>query len=132
MENPSTVGGRIKLSLQEWLKLRNVTMSCLQQIFRPPLDHYDVIIHLEINKLPRQHQAVDISKETICPKYRNVETSEKEQSSLPVIDFDPAEMYLTELRVCTFYFFQAYGRENRNSFRVSRLHNKHYSVWINI
>ena len=71
--------------------------SCVyfpQQIFRPPLDHYDVIIHLHSRLLPRRTQALDKGKNPA-----------KEASSscpsvlLPVVNFDPAQLYLKELKV---------------------------------
>ena len=57
---------------------------------------YDVLIHLNLKQLPRQHEAVDITKETTIPRYKPSPDSYR----LPITDFDPVKMYLTELRVC--------------------------------
>ncbi len=72
-----------------------------QQIFRPPIDVYDVLIHLHPQKLARSHQAVDLAKGAMVPKYKPpAEAADKGvQSDLPVTDFDPAHLYLHELRV---------------------------------
>ena len=70
----------------------------LQLVFRPPLELFDVIIHLKLDKLARQHEAVDITAETNCPKYK-LTTSKKEMQPMPVYDFDPAQVYYQELQV---------------------------------
>ena len=59
---------------------------------------FDVIIHLKLGKLARQHEAVDITEETNCPKYK-LTTSNKAMQPMPVYDFDPAQMYYQELQV---------------------------------
>ena len=64
---------------------------------------YDVLIHLNMKHLPRQHEAVDITTETNLPVYGKVQ----EENRFPVTDFDPVQMYLKELRVgacCIGYF----------------------------
>ena len=67
-----------------------------QPVFRPPTEMYDVLIHLNLKQLPRQHEAVDITKETTIPGYKPSPDSYR----LPITDFDPVKMYLNELRVC--------------------------------
>lgn len=67
-----------------------------QQIFRPPLDHYDVIIHLHNRLLPRRSQALD------RVKHSAEEASLSRPAVLfPVVKFDPARLYLEELKVRT-------------------------------
>ena len=70
-----------------------------QLIFRPPLDHYDVIIHLHNRLLSRRSQALDRVKHS---------TGEPSSSSpsvlLPVVNFDPSWLYLEELKVKTDFF----------------------------
>ena len=71
-------------------------LPCLppQQIFRPPLDHYDVIIHLHSRLLPRGTQSLDRRKHL-------TEQASLSRPSvlLPVVNFDPAQLYLEELKV---------------------------------
>ena len=67
-------------------------------IFRPSFEIFDVLIHLDQKQLPRQHEAVDITKATRIPpvlvgKYKEV------TKTLPVVDYDPVEYYLSELKV---------------------------------
>lgn len=65
-----------------------------QQIFRPPLDHYDVIIHLHSRLLPRGTQALDHRKPATEPA-----SLSRPSVLLPVTNFDPAQLYLEELKV---------------------------------
>lgn len=67
----------------------------LQQVFRPPLDIYDAVIHLRQKMVPRQNQAVDVTTETTIPVYQ----ADMKCTKLPVYDFDPVQLYLSELRV---------------------------------
>ena len=66
----------------------------LQQIFRPPLDDYDVLIELDRNQLPRHYQAVDSS---VLIKQAKPKTAK--QNAMPVVQFDPVQQYLAELKV---------------------------------
>lgn len=67
----------------------------LKQIFRPPLDHYDVIIHLHSRLLPRGYQALDRVKHETGPA-----SLSRVSSLLPVVNFDPVALYIKELKVC--------------------------------
>ncbi|KAI1900401.1 hypothetical protein AGOR_G00049570 [Albula goreensis] len=64
---------------------------------RPPLDAYDVLIHLQPKQVPLLAQAVD-------PPHINFTRGSMPGSvasaggALPVIDFDPVSLYLAELR----------------------------------
>ncbi|XP_041363671.1 nucleolar protein 6-like [Gigantopelta aegis] len=81
--------------------LENQIKDCSQQhdfktIFRPSFEIFDVLIHLDLRQLPRQHEAVDITKATRIPpvlagKYREV------VKTVPVLDYDPVQYYLDEL-----------------------------------
>ena len=68
--------------------------SFLQQIFRPPLDDFDVLIELGRDQVPRHYQAVDSSVRIKPPSGKIVKPQ-----SMPVVNFDPVQLYLTELRV---------------------------------
>ena len=80
------------------LNLRNkhiVTLLFLfQEIFRPPLDDYDVIIKLHCNVISRHCEAID------CSKPCSVSKGQRLESAVPVINFDPVQCYLRELKVC--------------------------------
>ena len=79
-------------------------VCCLQQIFRPPLDIYDVIIHLRNDRCAQRHLAVDISEDTTVPKYKPVGSESAEQARpMPVYDFDPVQLYVHELQVCAVF-----------------------------
>lgn len=67
----------------------------LKQIFRPPLDQYDVIIHLHSRLLPRGYQALDRVKHETGPA-----SLSRVSSLLPVVNFDPVASYIKELKVC--------------------------------
>ena len=66
----------------------------LQQVFRPPLEDYDILIELDSELLPRHYQSVDTNVLLKLPK-DNV----SKRQVFPVVDFDPAALYLNELRV---------------------------------
>lgn len=65
---------------------------------RPPLDVYDVLIHLNPKQLPLLSQAVDPPAVNFS---RGVMTGAVAQSGgpLPVIDYNPVSLYIAELRV---------------------------------
>ncbi|OWF47935.1 nucleolar protein 6-like [Mizuhopecten yessoensis] len=80
-----------------------------KQIFRPPMDIYDVIIHLRQRMVPRQNQAVDINNETTIPLY----LTDRPSTVMPVYEFDPVQLYLSELRAVysdyALFFCDRYG-----------------------
>ncbi|XP_071965006.1 nucleolar protein 6-like [Antedon mediterranea] len=81
------------------------------QIFRPPMDSYDVLIYLKHDHLPRRHQCIDKDKpksdSTHIPKFL------PKTSPMPVIDFDPPAYYLQELNESfgelALFFHDVYG-----------------------
>lgn len=71
----------------------------LQMVFRPPLDFYDVLIHLNPNQIPRQLESVD---QPVKSASRGVVKNSSATNILfPVVDYDPVQLYLQELRVST-------------------------------
>ncbi|XP_068616860.1 nucleolar protein 6 [Brachionichthys hirsutus] len=66
-------------------------------VLRPPLDVYDVLIHLNPKQVPLLSQAVDPPTVTFS---RGATAGCVAQSGgfLPVIDYNPVTLYLTELR----------------------------------
>lgn len=79
-----------------------------KRIFRPPMDHYDVIIHLHSHLLPRGSHAVDPSKYVTQPA-----SSSRHSVFLPVVNFDPAAQYMKELKEAfsdvALFFLDVYG-----------------------
>ncbi len=65
---------------------------------RPPLDAYDVLIHLNPKQVPLLSQAVDPPSVNFN---RGTQTGHVAQSGgvIPVIDYNPVSLYLAELRV---------------------------------
>lgn len=65
---------------------------------RPPLDAYDVLIHLNPKHVPLLGQAVDPPAVTFC-RGTMADSAAQAGGALPVIDYNPVALYLTELRV---------------------------------
>ncbi|XP_072269627.1 nucleolar protein 6 [Pyxicephalus adspersus] len=66
-------------------------------IFRPPLDLYDVLIYLNPKHIARQREAVDKPAKLF---FRGLLDKDAPVRALrfPVVDFDPAQLYLKSLR----------------------------------
>ncbi|NWS41074.1 NOL6 protein, partial [Probosciger aterrimus] len=80
--------------LMDPLKIQDVKM-----VFRPPLDFYDVLIHLNPNQIPRHLESVDQPLKSFSRGV--VKNSTAEKILFPVVDYDPVQCYLRELRVST-------------------------------
>ncbi|KAK3732920.1 hypothetical protein QZH41_012680 [Actinostola sp. cb2023] len=78
--------------LQEQFYELSFEETDFKQIFRPPLTDYDVIIWLHHHHLPRHHQSVDATKAV------NTRHKQQRDSGMPVLDFDPAQCYISELK----------------------------------
>lgn len=68
-----------------------------KSIFRPPLDPYDVIIHLNPNQVPTVQLSVDkmLGKRLVSRLSRK---TSGELKVMPIVDYNPALIYLKELR----------------------------------
>ncbi|CAH3109711.1 unnamed protein product [Porites lobata] len=79
-----------------------------KQIFRPPLDHYDVIVHLHSGLLPRGNQALDRLKPVTEPA-----SLLRHSVLLPVVNFDPVQLYVRELKEAfsdiALFFYDVFG-----------------------
>ncbi|XP_062310472.1 nucleolar protein 6 [Osmerus eperlanus] len=64
---------------------------------RPPLDAYDVLIHLNPKQVPLLSQAVDLPSTTFSRGTLSGKTH-RPGGAMPVIDFNPVSCYLAELR----------------------------------
>ncbi|KFM82766.1 Nucleolar protein 6, partial [Stegodyphus mimosarum] len=68
----------------------------IKVIFRPPLQSYDVLIYLKRKEIPRLCQAVDVLPSDELPVYKPYQHNDDE--IYPVVDYDPVQKYLEELR----------------------------------
>ncbi|XP_047448023.1 nucleolar protein 6 [Mugil cephalus] len=81
-------------------------------VMRPPLDVYDVVIHLNPKQVPLLGQAIDPPAVTFS---RGVMTGNASQTggALPVVDYNPVSFYLAELREAygdlALFFYDPYG-----------------------
>ncbi|NXV02226.1 NOL6 protein, partial [Cettia cetti] len=71
----------------------------VKMVFRPPLDFYDVLIHLNPNQIPRHLESVDRPVKSVSRGV--VKNSSAMNILFPVVDYDPVQLYLRELRVST-------------------------------
>ncbi|XP_063051087.1 nucleolar protein 6 [Engraulis encrasicolus] len=78
--------------------------------FRPPLDVYDVLIHLHPEQVPLVGQAVDPPEQEPS---RGAQQGSIAGGALPVIDYNPVSFYLAELRESfgdmALFFYDSYG-----------------------
>uniref|UniRef100_A0A671KPG3 Nucleolar protein 6 n=1 Tax=Sinocyclocheilus anshuiensis TaxID=1608454 RepID=A0A671KPG3_9TELE len=80
--------------------------------FRPPLEAYDVLIHLDSKQVPLLAKAVDPPVNTFR---RGTHGGQPFASggALPVIDYDPVRLYMSELREAfgdlALFFYDLYG-----------------------
>lgn len=88
------------------------TNDSFKNIFRPNLAIYDVIISLNAALCVRAFQKVDICKGTFLPRYRTYDSTDNDKT-LPVVGFDPVELYVKELREAfdeiALFFYDVYG-----------------------
>lgn len=63
---------------------------------------FDAEIHLKASFCVKAFQQVDLSKGTFLPHYKSYNLIGKEEILYPVVNFDPVQIYVNELR-------QAYG-----------------------
>ncbi|XP_065110286.1 nucleolar protein 6 [Paramisgurnus dabryanus] len=83
----------------------------IRLVFRPPLEAYDVLIHLEPKQVPLLAKAVDPPLLTFHQGVsKGSATTDK---ALPVIDYDPVRVYLSELRDAfgdlALFFYDPFG-----------------------
>uniref|UniRef100_A0A131YG99 Nucleolar protein 6 n=1 Tax=Rhipicephalus appendiculatus TaxID=34631 RepID=A0A131YG99_RHIAP len=77
----------------------------IRQIFRPPLEPYDVIIHLDMKRVPTIHTAVDCTFKTALRPFKG--------DVLPVVGFDVVSYYVRALEDAygelALFFYDRYG-----------------------
>lgn len=84
----------------------------IRTVFRPPLDMYDVLIHLSPRHIPRHRQAVDSPAASFC---RGLLSEPGPSSLMPVLGYDPPQLYLAQLREAfgdlALFFYDQHGGE---------------------
>ncbi|XP_011804032.1 PREDICTED: nucleolar protein 6 isoform X2 [Colobus angolensis palliatus] len=84
----------------------------IRTVFRPPLDIYDVLIHLSPRHIPRHRQAVDSPAASFC---RGLLSQPGPSSLMPVLGYDPPQLYLMQLREAfgdlALFFYDQHGGE---------------------
>ncbi|XP_015703764.1 nucleolar protein 6 [Coturnix japonica] len=82
-------------------------------VFRPPLDLYDVLIHLNSNQIPRHLESVDWPVKSFSRGV--VKNSAAARILFPVVDYDPVQCYLQDLREAfsdlALFFYDKHGGE---------------------
>nr|XP_030113545.1 nucleolar protein 6 isoform X1 [Taeniopygia guttata] len=85
----------------------------VKMVFRPPLDFYDVLIHLNPNQIPRLLENVDRPVKSVSRGM--VKNSSAMNILFPVVDYDPVQLYLHELRNAfddlALFFYDKHGGE---------------------
>ncbi|XP_065716662.1 nucleolar protein 6 [Patagioenas fasciata] len=85
----------------------------VKMVFRPPLDLYDVLIHLNPNQIPRHLEGVDRPLKSFTRGV--VKNSAAVKILFPVVDYDPVQCYLQELRDAfsdlALFFYDKHGGE---------------------
>lgn len=92
---------RVHLMALEALKLLegqilNSTLN-YRGIFKTPLSEYDCLIHLKSVYNPRRYEAIEIDEKEVTIECRSYK--KRQEQNIPVVDFNPIELYLKELRV---------------------------------
>ncbi|XP_061469328.1 nucleolar protein 6 isoform X2 [Rhineura floridana] len=86
----------------------------VKMVFRPPLDFYDVLIHLNPKQIPRHLEAVDRPAKSFS---RGMLKSDAAVNTFafPVVDYDPVQFYLQELQEAfsglALFFYDKHGGE---------------------
>ncbi|XP_058720347.1 nucleolar protein 6 isoform X2 [Poecile atricapillus] len=85
----------------------------VKMVFRPPLDFYDVLIHLNPKQIPRHLESVDRPVKSVSRGV--VKNSSAMNILFPVVDYDPVQLYLQELRDAfddlALFFYDKHGGE---------------------
>lgn len=94
---------RICLLAQESLKLfeqqlYTKTISDCKALFRSPMSEYDCLIHLKPLLNPRRLQAINLNEDHPFIEWHPYKPHSLQK--IPIIDFDPVQYFLKELRVC--------------------------------
>ncbi|KAG8194848.1 hypothetical protein JTE90_017281 [Oedothorax gibbosus] len=91
--------------------LYNMKLPDAKEIFRPPLDSFDILIYLKRNEMPRLGCAVDVYMTDTLPSFKPYKSEMNEV--YPIVDYDPVQKYVEELREnfgeFAFFLYDIYG-----------------------
>ncbi|XP_076236825.1 nucleolar protein 6 Mat89Ba isoform X2 [Calliopsis andreniformis] len=108
--NRITALARQSLKLFEEELFRKTALD-FKPLFRPPLTEYDCLIRLKPLMVPRRLQAIDLSKNYPESSWHPYKAHSKQK--IPVVDFDPVQYFLKELRngydEFALFFYNTYG-----------------------
>nr|XP_012136698.1 PREDICTED: nucleolar protein 6 isoform X1 [Megachile rotundata] len=108
--NRITALARQSLKLFEDQIFSKVILDC-KPLFRPPLTEYDCLINLRPTMVPRRMQAVDLDDEYPLLDWHPYR--KHSQQKIPVVDFDPVQYFLRDLRngydEFALFFYDTYG-----------------------
>ncbi|RWS28285.1 nucleolar protein 6-like protein [Leptotrombidium deliense] len=103
-----TVAKMSKSVLNEQFNLRGADQLI---IFRPPVDVFDVIIHLKTKVIPNFHMRMEHSEKKLI-RLRHFDGVAK-KVIMPIIDFNPVQKYLEQLRKgyeeIALFFYDKFG-----------------------
>lgn len=89
-----------------------LSSSDFKQIFRPPMDDFNMVIHLKGKQLARHLMMIDRPKFIYNPLLGD-DLDEDHKRCLPVYDYDPVEKFLQEVRELHgdlgLFFYDKYG-----------------------
>ncbi|KAM6470906.1 nucleolar protein 6 [Liasis olivaceus] len=115
---PPQILQRLLVLAQESLRVLDMQLmdplgtQDVKMVFRPPLDFYDVLIHLNPKQIPRHLEAVDRPVTSFSRGMLKSKNTTK-ILSFPVVDYDPVQCYLQELREAfsdfALFFYDKYG-----------------------
>ncbi|XP_012256852.2 nucleolar protein 6 isoform X2 [Athalia rosae] len=108
--NRITMLARESLKIIEMQIHDGITLN-YRLIFKPPMSGYDFLINLRPNMNPRILQAVDLSSDHPVLEWHPHKPHTK--AKIPVVDFNPVQIYLRELREnydeFALFFHDTYG-----------------------
>ncbi|XP_012273791.1 nucleolar protein 6 [Orussus abietinus] len=103
---------REALKLFELQLFSGAILDC-KPLFRPALTEYDCLIYLEPLLIPRRFEAVDLHESHPTILWHPFKQHSKQK--IPVLNFDPVQLFLQELRASygefTLFFHDTYGGE---------------------
>lgn len=94
--NRISVLAKESLRLFDDLLLKDINLD-VKSMFRPALSEYDCLIYLKSKMNPRRLQAVDVPDKCEIVDLHPYKTHSFQK--IPIVDFDPVQCFLKDLRV---------------------------------
>lgn len=88
---------------------RQIEDGCLlnhRLIFKPPMTEYDFLIKMRLLLIPRRLQAINLNRKH--PEVDWHPFKQHSEAKIPVVGFDPVQIYLQELRVSISNYYLTY------------------------